>query len=492
MAFRVDVDLMEPAYQAATLDRVGAEWPPHSYRLFCALVSVADPADPLHDAALEWLEKQPPPTVRVPALTLEAAEPRRAWVPVNGVDQTKITHAVLPGRTNGGKQKTWPQRNLALPRISFVWPHCPPPEIGATLQGLAIRVPSLGRASGHALLSTSVIDAGVDEQERPDWQEWVPTRQDAPDVKFLRTPYQGFLQALRTAHRDWQPAFQQARTVPYRLTGTEAEAEAAGEAVVDGPFADLLTFAFPPGFSLDPSYTLAVTASLRYAVWDRLKAAGFDVSAIQAVNGHKSRDDNRGVLAFLSMPFVGHKHADGRLRGVGLALPHDLDPSLRRVLLDVLLRRDGGLRSLSPSMLRYSLDVSYVSAGSADLGAVMTMRSERWTVPSAQWSTVLPMVLDYFPKRNGAGIEASVAASCRVAGLPEPVSVEVMRCGAFLPGAPDLPAHALRRKSDERPLPGRHVRVRFPRPVRGPVVLGSKRNFGLGLCLPAPGKEDAA
>ncbi|MFD8417413.1 type I-U CRISPR-associated protein Csb2 [Streptomyces sp. NPDC059650] len=482
--------LMEPAYQASTLDRARAEWPPHAYRLFCALVSVADPANPLHDAALVWLEEQPPPTVRVPARTLEAAERRRAWVPVNGVERNKPGHAVLPARTNGGKQKTWPQRNLAAPLISFVWPHCPPPRVSAALQFLASRVPNLGRASGHALLTTSFVDSGLSVQEGREWHEWVPAGQDSREVEFLRSPYPGFLRALRTAHRDEQPAFQQARPLPYRLA--EAEPVSVEEAVVDGPYVDLLTYAFPPGFSLDPSFTLTVTSSLRDTVRGMLDAAGYDVSAMTAVHGHKRRDDDRHGCAFLSMPFVGHRHADGRLRGVGIALPHDLDPDHRKDLLDVLLRRDGGLRSLPVRTLRNPVGLAYVSAGSADLGVVKTVRSERWTAASSEWSTALPMVLDFFPKKNGAGIEASVAASCRLAGLPEPDSVEVMRCGAFLAGAPDLPGYALRRKRGERPLPGRHVRIRFPQPVRGPVVLGSKRNFGLGLCVPAPGKAAAA
>lgn len=491
MPFRVDVHLMESAYQASTLDRARAEWPPHPYRLFCALVSVADSDIALHDAALVWLEEQPPPTVRVPARTLEAAEPRRAWVPVNGVERTKPGHAVLPARTNGGRQKTWPQRTLAAPLISFVWPDCPPPQVGAALEFLASRVPSLGRASGHALLTTSLADSGLSTQERQEWQEWVPADPHSPDVEFLRSPYPGFLHALRAAHREEQPAFQQARPLPYQLAA--AEPDCVEETVVDGPYADLLTYSFPLGFSLDPSFTLAVTSSLRATVREILGAAGHDVHAMTAVHGHKQRDDERRLCAFLSLPFVGNRHADGRLRGVGVALPHDLNPEHRKGLLDVLLRRDGGLRSLRVQTMGSPVALSYVSAGSTELGTVKAVRSERWTVASSLWSTALPMVLDFFPKKNGTGIEASVAASCLLAGLPEPASVEVMRCGAFLPGAPpDLPANALRRKRGERPLPSRHVRIRFPQPVRGPIVLGSKRYFGLGLCVPISPRKAAA
>ncbi|WP_331732320.1 type I-U CRISPR-associated protein Csb2 (plasmid) [Streptomyces avidinii] len=61
MPFRITVHLLDPVYQASTLDRGAAEWPPHPYRVFCGLVSVADPKDPVQDAALQWLEQQPAP-----------------------------------------------------------------------------------------------------------------------------------------------------------------------------------------------------------------------------------------------------------------------------------------------------------------------------------------------------------------------------------------------------------------------------------------------
>ncbi|MGW7029151.1 type I-G CRISPR-associated protein Csb2 [Streptomyces xanthophaeus] len=482
MPLCIDAHLLHPSYRASTLDRTRAEWPPHPYRLFCALVSVADPDDPVHDAALTWLEQQPPPVVRVPARTLEAAEPRQAWVPTNRVEPLKPGHARLPGRANGGKQKAWPQRNLAEPLVSFTWPHCPPPGVHAVIEYLARQVPYLGRAGGHALLSTSATDSEDTEPAGDAWHDWVPTAQETHDTHYLRAPYPGFLSRLRTAHQEIQPAYQQARPHPYRLACTEPEA--ADAEVVDGPYADFLTFAFPTGMSLDPSLTLKVTASLRAKVSGMLDVAGHDVDAMTAVHGHKQPGDQRRVCAFVTLPFVGHPHADGRLRAVGVALPRDLDPAHRKALLAVLLRLDGGLRKLMVPTVRYPVPLTYLSQGAAELTATKAARAERWTAASTEWSTALPMVLDSFPKRNGEGIEASVAASCVMAGLPEPHSVEVLRQGAFIPGAPDLPGYALRRKPDDRPLPSRHVRVRFPRPVSGPVVLGSKKNFGLGLCLP--------
>ncbi|TGA92810.1 type I-U CRISPR-associated protein Cas5/Cas6 [Streptomyces sp. MZ04] len=488
MPLRISVHLLAPSYQASTLDRDQAEWPPHPYRLFCGLVSVADPDDPVQDAALQWLERQPAPTVRVPARTTEALSPRSSWVPTNATDKKKPTHGVLPGRSAGGKPKVWPERALAEPLVEFEWPTQPPEGVLTVLQMLTRSVPYIGRATGHALLHAAVVDEDAPAAADETWQVWEPADADTrAGTCSLRAPFPGLLERLRWAHEQGQYAYQQARPQPYVLRAVEQEPREELVAA-EGPYADLLSFAFPPGFSLDPSLTLKVTGALRSTVSGLLDVAGHDVDAMVAVHGHKAPGDERTLCSFVAYPFVGHRHADGRLRGLGVALPRDLDPAHRHALLGVLIG-DGGLSELAIPTLNKPVALTYISPGATEVDSIKTVRPQRWTRPAREWSTALPMVLDFFPKRNGRGIEASVAASCRLAGLPEPESVEVLHSGAYLSGAPTLSQGALRRKSGERPLPGRHVRLRFARPVHGPVLLGSKKNYGLGLCLPTPASE---
>lgn len=509
MAFLLGVHLLEAAYQAATPGRERAEWPPHPARLFCALVSVADPADPVHDAALRWLEEQPPPLVRVPAMTAEAVSPRAAWVPTNAAVTAKgkaPTHGVLPGRTNGGDPKRWPQRSLSSPELAFVWEAEPPDGVRRVLESLARAVPYLGRASGPALVHAAVVPfpgadevAGTDSPARTDsaagtngagWAVWGPARSAAGGGRALRVAYPGYLERLRTAYEAGSPAWQQARSHLYvPLAGPDAapRALAAGEGVeeevVPGPFEDLVTFALDRGVSVDPGVTLAVAGALRAKIMAMLDELGHEVTAMAAVNGHTDSDRER-PCAFLGLPFVGVARADGRLRGVAVALPRGMEARQRKALLAALLRPGIGLRRLAVPGFARPARLTYVGPAADAAAGRWTVHPRTWTRPSRTWSTALPMVLDRFPKRNGRGIEASVAVSCRMAGLPEPVEVEVMRRGSLLPGAHELPARALRRRPDEPPLPGRHVRLRFAQPVSGPVVIGSKRNFGLGLCLP--------
>ncbi|MBC9715704.1 type I-U CRISPR-associated protein Cas5/Cas6 [Streptomyces sp. TRM66268-LWL] len=481
MPFRIAVDLLDASYQASTLDRSQAEWPPHPSRIFCALVSVADPDDPVQDAALEWLEQQPLPSVRVPAKSLEAESPRTAWVATNA-PAAKPGHAVLPGRTSGGKPKVWPQRTLAHPLVEFEWSTEPSLGVLAVLEVLAKSVPYFGRASGHALVHAGIVDQPLTDIDDDEWEIWQPANESAPAraVRSLRAPYPGYLRRLRVAYEHGESAWQQDRPFPYAPRAAR-EPDAVEEPAAS-PFTDLVSFAFPAQFSLDPGLTLSVTSALRQTVMDRLEQMGHDVETMVAVHGHKDADDDRRLCAYLGLPFVGHKHADGRLRGVAVALPGDLEPAHRRALLAVLLRLDGGLSELAVRDVAKPIRLAYVRAGDTELDSLKSVRPERWTRPSRRWTTALPMVLDLFPRRRD--IEGAVATGCRLAGLPDPVDIEVLPTGAFLPGAPELAQRALRRKSNERPLPVRHVRLTFDTPVAGPVVLGSKKNFGLGLCLP--------
>ncbi|MFI7101452.1 type I-U CRISPR-associated protein Csb2 [Streptomyces sp. NPDC050161] len=506
MSFRITVHLLEQLYQASTLDRSGAEWPPHPARVFCSLVSVADPQDPVHEAALQWLERQPAPRVRVAARTAEAALPRSAWVPTNATAESP-GHAVLPGRTNGRAPKVWPQRALAQPEMQFQWAAAPPPGVLAVLETLAKAVPYFGRATGHAFVHAAVTDDALDGND-PEWEVWEPAE---PSSKAggqcqLRTPYPGYLERLRWAHAQQEASWQQARSAPYIRAGQAGETGDVAAQPVPGLYADLLTFAFPARFSLPAELTVQVAAALRSAVMSRLDDAGHDVKSMPAVHGHKQparkgkpekesegRTGSGGATvacAYLALPFVGRDHADGRLRGVGVALPHGLDPAHRRALLAVLLRAGGGLRQLSLPAQETSVSLTYVGDAHTQVDALLAVRPERWSRPSREWATALPMVLDHFPKRHGRLIEESVATSCQMAGLPLPEGVGVLRTGSYLSGGADLPAWALRRKEGEPPLPSRHVRVRFREPVTGPVVLGSKKNFGLGLCLPLDSGED--
>lgn len=110
--------------------------------------------------------------------------------------------------------------------------------------------------------------------------------------------------------------------------------------------------------------------------------------------------------------------------------------------------------------------------------------------------TATPIALDRHPgnlrsNRGGVGHRAAleaqrcIADACERIGLPRPVSVEISAAPMY-PGV--QPVHAFLPWPNR---PGRTARVKvhaeiiFAAPVAGPLLLGTGRFFGLGLCVPA-------
>jgi CRISPR-associated protein Csb2 len=130
-----------------------------------------------------------------------------------------------------------------------------------------------------------------------------------------------------------------------------------------------------------------------------------------------------------------------------------------------------------------------------DISAKTALDPRRWCRVSTRFITATPIALDKNPgnlrsNQDGtarkAALEAqqSISDACfRVVGA-RPYSVEVS-LAPLLPGAQYV--------RDFLPWPGRpgrtarvrvHADIRFEAPVKGPLLLGAGRYFGLGLCLP--------
>ena len=253
------------------------------------------------------------------------------------------------------------------------------------------------------------------------------------------------------------------------------------EPVLNGPWAELLTFGFPPGRTLDGRLVVRIAIAWRSAL---LAALGeqFAPSELAAFHGH--RDAPGGQCAYLPLPFVGHERADGEIRGLGLALPPDLGRPVRIALLR-LLGMDVDAPRLADFHVPGLADPMVLSHGTFDRRSTVTAGRWRPTAGARAWETVLPLVLDRYPHRGEDRVE-HVRESCRFAGFPEPVDVEMLPASAVA-GAARLRGSDLRRRRDDSARPAVHARIVFPRRVRGPVVLGNLRHLGLGLCAPVAG-----
>ena len=115
-----------------------------------------------------------------------------------------------------------------------------------------------------------------------------------------------------------------------------------------------------------------------------------------------------------------------------------------------------------------------------------TLREARYRRASRRWSTVTPLVHSrYLPRKNEQALFEQIAAECADVGLPAPARITVRRSSRFRGAPGSISAKGLP-ESWTGPLrgPQAHLDLWFDEPVRGPILLGRARHFGVGLCLP--------
>lgn len=466
MGFALSVELVGGTYEAAWGGT--SEWPPHPARIFCALVAAAEPGGP-DDDALRWLERQPPPVVVVSpahAGTLEA------FVPTNKEAHRSGGHQLYLGRTSAARR--WPRSLPEIPTILMEWPEPAPQELAETLGRLARRVPYLGRAASCALIGLSLNP----NDQASELQRFTPARGGR---LRLRVPYPGYLDALRDAFDNNQPAWIAERAVAY---GQQDDAPLVEEPALpaEGPYADLIVVGFPAGVSLDGRHVVAVAQAFKAAMLQRLgrPAPGdpwrsFTDEELDLLNGHHDKTSRQ--CAVLPLPFVGSEHATGDLLGVGVGLSRDLSPEVRRALLQLL----GFDQKDSQPRLRRLHIPGLVTVNVVPADRRWALSPSRWQQSAQRWVSAFPVVVDWWPRR-ALPPEELIAKGCEVAGLPRP-QVEILPASAAR-GAPLLRRMDLVRRRGDPVHPAYQVALTFPTKVRGPVVVGHLRYLGLGLCTP--------
>lgn len=540
----IEVELLTGRYVATAYNsRSGTEWPPHPARLFSALVAThfADEAPaPEERALLEWLERQGPPaicaseaavrdvvTVFVPvndvALTdvddeaaavevaraelrereqvgdargvkkaekelakteqrYSGAVARATEVPTRSVNP-KGAIAVLP-ETRVRQPRTFPSVAPADPRVTYVWPDADPTTAQLELlDRLLARIVRLGHSS--SLVRADRIDGDVE----PDW------RPAEEGELTLRTVQVGQLQALESAyplHGETEPRVMPCRFQAYTRRAPRLDREETRSVFSE----DWIVLRQMGGPSLPMVACIGVARALRAA----LMSHG-DQPAPEILSGHASAGLplERDHLALVPLPFVGHRHASGSILGVALVLPREASEAERAAVYRALARWEDTQRQEDEDTPRLSLTLG--RAGVLELervewGSVQaSLRAGTWCRASKSWLSTTPMALDRFPgdlfardprKLEPALVEAAdtVRRACERIGLPTPEHVEILPAAPWAGAAkarhyPPFPEQGSKQR---RMLT--HVRIDFAEPVRGPVLLGAGRYFGLGLFRP--------
>jgi CRISPR-associated protein Csb2 len=376
------------------------------------------------------------------------------------------------------------------PRIVFSWPQAEPSsEQRSTLDGLAARVVRLGHSS--SLVTVRVRD------DRPE-PTWVPDdtgRDPTGEETMLRVFAPGQLEALDAVF-SLQPDAP-GRVMPasfQRYARPRAQAEAPAPSSVFGE--DWLVLRRVDGPRLPSVRAADVARTVRKAL---MEAHGPDAPEI--LSGHRApgAPSERPHLAYVPLPFVGHERADGSILGVALVLPRDASREERLAVhraLDTWERRERAGdedRARVPVCLERGGEIGLVRLDEEATQA--TLRPSTWCHEATSWSSATPVALDKNPgdlrardpeeeAAAHAEAEESIALACTRIGLPRPARVTVVPA-APLAGADKarhFPPFQTGKPGQRRVLV--HATLVFDVPVKGPILLGAGRYFGLGLFRP--------
>lgn len=334
------------------------------------------------------------------------------------------------------------------PVVHFVWPEADPDKATRDkLEDLLARVPSLGRAC-------SLVRMRLGEPpDRPDY------RPDPEGDDVLRVFGEGRLDELETLYK----LGQRPSLAPQMRYG-RARAETP---VPESCFGEMIVLRRIEGRGLSIEAALTLTSALRKAL---MTLSENDPALCEFFSGHSEE----AHCAFAALPFVGHEYADGRLMGVAVVLPRTIGTVQRRkvmrmcALIEKINLKD---QSALWDVELCGLDIPQ-----------RALRPQSWSRPSATWASVTPILLDRFPKKY-LSVEEILATACERIGLPRPVEIEH---GPFsdIHGVSPVNEFRLLRTKDDKPRWGVHAKIRFEERVRGPVLLGAGRFFGLGTLRP--------
>lgn len=481
-----------------------AEWPPHPDRVFMALAAgwFETGQNKAEGAALQWLESLGPPFLRASNAQCRHAHkeirPTVSYVPTNDL---RVSLEQLPD-FRPRRPRCFPVAIPHDPVVYLSWTGNLPETHRESLLSLCRKVISIGhpaslvemwitdnppeanlvpvsgfarhrlRISGPGRLQ--YLEARCNRQAAVFWADMDSRATDAKgkEKKMLQAQLAAAFLNGRPASLRPEPGLWQGYAEPIH------EPRVRISCTLFDPRLIVLSL---NGQKLPLSATLKLTEALRGAL---LKACPIPIP--EWISGH-APDGSRTSkphLAALPLPFVGREHADGRLMGVALAIPRDMEPTESARILEPWLRDEHGI----PRRIRlfdgqwFECCVELESRESLP----WNLQPETWTGPARSWATVTPVVLDrHFDGENKWEKAAeSLKDGCERIGLPRPTEVFLHPVSMFegVPRSNQFPW--LTRKQDGGRMHHTHAVIVFGQEVLGPVIVGAGRFRGYGFCRP--------
>lgn len=445
------------------------EWPPAPSRLFDALVAADGTRGRCRHtdgSELEFLENAGAPLIDAGLeVHHEPLLPRFVATWSHRFDQDPKSREVMAHQEYLGRRGSEVRPGVRLsPKsrmVRYLWDAEVSEAHLRSLRLRAARIGYLGCSDSPVRVRVEVTQDDVRPEE---------ARLFAPDpggAVPIGVPSPGRLAALDTAFDEWS-ADGRSRSVGryqfpmlvtkvrYRPPRGAAGAWAAGCIVA--------SLVLRPAVS--GRHVSAVAEAFKAAVLDRYPAGRSELPAV--LHGHGFEQTGYDLARFLALPDTGHAHASGRIHGVALWLPPDVDDAVVAVARDTVR----SITELAGRGFRVRTE-TWNRQRRPDAA-----RPRRWRGPSRRWATVFPAVHE----RHGSLSLEEIRRWCSHAGVPEPAEFRHSRTPLMAGAVSLVPSEVHRPGRPRRPYS--HVELVFAEPVWGPIVIGSGRQRALGLCAP--------
>ena len=406
-----------------------------------------------------------------------------------GTTSADSARAMFPDR-RGKQERQFPSVFPETPRVAYVWESRPDAEAEVALDQLLERVTRLGHSS--SLVSCRITPTP------PNPTQVVTTDGAGSRLRTVRPGQLAELERMHARHQGFRP-----RSLPFTAVHYGDATTPSSEMVLEpNTCGDWIVFKFAhDSRSFPTTRTVELATAMRAAI-----LAYAEDPIPEAVSGH--RPDGAPTLsphvAIVPIPFVGSPHADGRVLGIAVSIPNGVDRLSRTAVYRAIGTWERMMQEAGPDRYKYPLKLTLGPRGAVQLRRIVgnsdlvSLRPGVWNNSSHRWTSVTPVALPQHPgslTKGAARIRAKVwgraetaaRLACTHVDLPEPAAV-ALSLDPWVAGARRT-AHfpPFRQKGREgRPVRRQlvHVSLTFDDLVRGPLMIGAARFFGLGLMQP--------
>ncbi|MYD84953.1 MAG: type I-U CRISPR-associated protein Cas5/Cas6 [Acidobacteria bacterium] len=449
----------DPDGTANTGRMTRGEWPPAPARLFAALVAADGTRQESRGTdgkELDWFERLPPPMIHADGDPPDQPLHPRYVVKQSGAPAKSQVHEYV-GRTSALVR---PGVRVAPrnPCVVYSWEHeSPSPSTLTALRYRAARIGYLGASDSPVRvrmlgeLSQALLTQAAFRPD-PTGDVFVCVQQPG-DLRTLHAMYDAWVLGGPSITRAGYPALR--HEVPYR-------SPVAPGPNTTGDFVAWLRL----GAGVSGRRVTRLTAAFKDAVLSRYQQLHGEPPAV--LHGHGFKVPGYEIARYLALPDAGFAWSRGRIYGLALWTPPGWNLELRR--------KAGDAARAVTWLYVPELDVAVTPHGGER--RPWAANPKRWLRSATRWATAFPAIHE---RRRPLDL-AELSRWCLHAGLPAPIRFRSSRT-PLVKGAVDL-APAEVNRPGKPALPYSHVELWFEEPVLGPVVIGSGRQRGLGLCIP--------